>query len=57
MRTTRLPACSMRSAMLPAPAVVDADDRGAVRLHAGDQARLHGRVMRKRAVAIDDGLR
>ena len=36
-----------------APAVIDADDRGALRLHAGDQARLHGCIMRKRAVAID----
>ena len=36
-----------------APAVVDADDRGALRLHAGDQPRLHGGVMLQRAVAID----
>ncbi len=36
-----------------APAVVDADDRGAVRLHAGDQPLLHRGVMLQRAVAID----
>ena len=36
-----------------APAVIDADDRGALRLHAGDQPRLHGGVMLQRAVAID----
>ena len=36
-----------------APAVVDADDRRALRLHAGDEARLHGRIVLDRAVAID----
>ena len=36
-----------------APSVVDADDRGALCLHAGDQPLLHGRIMFKRAVAID----
>ncbi len=36
-----------------APAVVDADDGSALRLHAGDQARLHRGVMLQRAVAID----
>jgi hypothetical protein len=36
-----------------APAVVDADDRGALRLHAGDQPLLHRGVMLERAVAVD----
>src|SRR6202023_2527803 len=36
-----------------APAVVDADDRRALRLHAGDQTLLHRGVMLERAVAID----
>ncbi len=36
-----------------APVVVDADDRGAVRLHAGDQPLLDGRVVRERAVAVE----
>src|SRR5213076_1012647 len=36
-----------------APAVVDADDRGALRLYAGDQALLHGRIVLERAMAID----
>src|SRR5258708_35721967 len=36
-----------------APAVVDADDRGALRLHAGHQALLHRGIMLERAVAID----
>ena len=36
-----------------APAVVDADDRGALLLHAGDQALLDGGIMFERAVAVD----
>ena len=36
-----------------APDVVDADDAGALRLHAGNQARLHGGIMLQRAVTID----
>jgi hypothetical protein len=36
-----------------APSVIDADDRGACRLHPGDQTFLHRRIMFKRAVAID----
>ncbi len=36
-----------------APAVIDADDGRALRLHAGDQPRLHGGIMLQRAVAVD----
>ena len=36
-----------------APVVVDADDRGAVLLHAGDQPLLDRRVVRERAVAVE----
>ena len=36
-----------------APVVVDADDRGAVALHARDQPLLDRRVVRKRAVAVE----
>ena len=36
-----------------APVVVDADDRGAVVLHAGDQPLLHRGVVRERAVAVE----
>ncbi len=36
-----------------APSVVDADDRGALRLHAGDQTLLHRGIMFERAVTID----
>ena len=36
-----------------APVVIDADDRGAVPLHAGDQALLHRGIMFERAVAVD----
>ncbi len=36
-----------------APAVVDTDDRGTLRLHAGDQPCLDGRIVLQRAVAID----
>ncbi len=53
IRTTRWPACSMPVGGVAAPAVVDADDRGALRLHAGDQALLHRGVVLQRAVAID----
>jgi len=44
--TTRLarPARSARRVARP-PSVIDADDRGTVLLHAGDQAFLHGRIM------------
>src|SRR5580700_9991845 len=38
---------------IAAPAVVDANDRGALRLHAGDQTLLHRGIMLKRAVTID----
>ena len=38
---------------IAAPSVVDADDRGALRLHAGDQTLLHRGIMFERAVAID----
>ena len=40
-----------------APSVIDADDRGALFLHAGDQTLLHRGIMFERAVAVDDGLR
>ena len=53
IRTTRLPALLDPVGDVAAPAVVDADDRGALRLHAGDQPLLHGGVMLQRAVAID----
>ena len=36
-----------------APGVIDADDRRALRLHAGDQTLLHRGVMLQRAVAVD----
>ena len=36
-----------------APSVIDADDRGALRLHAGDQTLLHSGIVFERAVAID----
>ena len=36
-----------------APSVVDADDRGALFLHTGDQPFLHRGIMFERAVAID----
>jgi len=36
-----------------APFVIDADDRDAVLGHAGDQARLHRRVVLHRAVAVE----
>ena len=36
-----------------APAVVDADDGGALRLHAGDQPLLHRGVVLERAVAVE----
>ena len=52
-RTTRLPACSMRSALARHQTVVDADDRGAAALHAGDQALLHRGVVLDGAVTID----
>ena len=37
----------------PAPCVVDADDRGAVLGHAGDEALLHRGIMLHRAVAVE----
>src|SRR5262252_6724227 len=36
-----------------APRIVDADDRDAVRLHAGDQPLLHRGVVRERPVAVE----
>jgi hypothetical protein len=53
IRTTFLPARSSRSAMSAAEAIVDADDRGAACLHAGDKALLHRSVMREGAVTVD----
>jgi hypothetical protein len=38
---------------VPAPSVVDADDRSALRLHGSDQTLLHGGIMFEGAVAID----
>src|SRR3984957_18855035 len=35
-----------------APAIIDADDRGALLLHPGDQTLLHGRIMFQRAMTI-----
>ena len=52
-RTTRLPACSMRSAAARLQMIVDADDGRALRLHAGDQPLLHRRVVLDAAVTIE----
>ena len=53
MRTDALPDCVEPIGNRAAPVVVDADDRGAVLRHAGDQAFLDRRVMLHRAVAVE----
>ena len=53
MRTTRLPACSRRSAMLRHQMSSTPTIDGALRLHAGDQPLLHRGVMLQRAVTVD----
>ena len=53
MRTTFLPDAVEAVGDVAAKNVVDADDAGAARLHAGDEALLHRGVMLQRAVAVD----
>ena len=56
-RTTRLPARCIALGRRRAPVVVDADDRGAVRRHAGDQPLLDGGVVRPACRGGRDGPR